>query len=378
MHIIVLENELTSLRGGQELSLFDVCLGLYKRGHCITLVYLTEGDLLKEYRVFCTELIKINGFRIERRKIIDSLHKFFRDTIKIKTTKDSVVYSNQYHNSFFAYTLAVSKNIPFVCHLRLPPPQIKKLGFQWGIGMHGAKHLIAVSSQTKIDWIKQGFKEDKIDVVYNGINIEKFQPSAHLSITKKEWGISDDVEIISYIGRLDKEKGLETLIRGFSLFIKTHKSAKLLIAGKPLCYTEEYKKSLEHLTSELDIADSVKFLSHLTNPVPLYQISDVTVLPSLHSEPFGRTIIESMACGTPVVASRTGGIPEILTGEFKRMLSEPGNVQDLADTLNFVLKWKNLDPQLSTKCREHILDSFYVDKMVDGIEKIILNSQSKG
>lgn len=241
--------------------------------------------------------------------------------------------------------------------------------------MHGAKHLIAVSSQTKIDWIKQGFKEDRINVVYNGINIEKFQPSVHVSITKKEWGISDDVEIISYIGRLDKEKGLETLIRGFSLFIKTHKNAKLLIAGKPVCHTDEYKKSLEHLTSELGIADSVKFLSHLTNPVPLYQISNVTVLTSSHSEPFGRTIIESMACGTPVVANRTGGIPEILTGEFQRMLCEPGNVQDFADTLNFVLKWKNLDPQLSARCREHILHNFNVDKMVDGIEKAILDYQ---
>lgn len=375
MHIIVLENEVSSLRGGQELSLFDVCLGLYKRGHSITLVYVTEGDLLNEYRLFCSNLIKINGFRIERKKIIDSLHKFFIDIRKIKTIKDSVVYSNQYHNSFFAYTLAVSKNIPFVCHLRLPPPEIKKLGFQWGIGMHGAKHLIAVSSQTKIDWIKQGFKEDRIDVVYNGINIEKFQPSVHIPITKKEWDISDDVEIISYIGRLDKEKGLETLIRGFSLFLKTHKSAKLLIAGKPLCHTEEYRKSLEHLVSELGIVNSVKFLNHLTNPVPLYQISDVTVLTSLHSEPFGRTIIESMACGTPVVASRTGGIPEILTGEFQALLCEPGNVQDLADTLNSVLNWKNLDPQLSTKCRKHILDSFNVDKMVDGIEKNLLNSQ---
>ena len=371
MHIIVLENEVSSLRGGQELSLFDVCLGLYKRGHTITLLYITEGDLLKEYRVFCTEIVKVNGFRIERKKIIDSLQNFFIDVKKIKTTKDGIVYSNQYHNSFFAYILAVSKNIPFVCHLRLPPPQIKKLGFQWGIGMYGAKRLIAVSSETKIDWIKQGFKEHKIEVVHNGINTNKFKPSADISIIKNEWGISDDVKIISYIGRLDKEKGLETLIRGFCLFLKTHKSAKLLIAGKPLCQTEEYKKSLEHLTSELGIAGSVKFLNHLTNPIPLYQISDVTVLTSLHSEPFGRTIIESMACGTPVVASRTGGILEILTGEFQNMLCEPGNIQDLADRLNLVLRWKNLDPQLSAKCREHILRSFNVDKMVNGIETII-------
>lgn len=374
MHIIVLENEASSLRGGQELSLFDVCFGLYHRGHTITLLYLKEGDLLKQYGNFCTELVKVNGFRIERKNIIKSLQNFVVDTIKIKTTKDSIVYSNQYHDSFFAYTLALTKNIPFVCHLRLPQPTTKKLGFQWGIGMQGAKRLIAVSKQTKLDWIEQGLKEDKIDVVYNGIRTEKFQPSDKISLLKKEWGIAEDVKIISYVGRLDKEKGLEILIKGFSLLLKTGNNAKLLIAGKPLNQTEEYKKSLEQLALELGVGNSVKFLNHLINPTPLYQISDVTVLPSLHSEPFGRTIVESMACGTPVVASRTGGITEILTGEFASMLFDPGNPQDLAETLNSVLHSKNLDFQLSAKCRQHILDNFNVDRMVDGIEKILLNS----
>ncbi|GAX40091.1 group 1 glycosyl transferase [Tolypothrix sp. NIES-4075] len=373
MHIIVLENEASSLRGGQELSLLDVCRGLHNMGHSISLLYIKEGDLIKQYSEFCFELVKINSYRIERKRMMSSLIYFLADNIKIKTNKDSLVYSNQYHDSFWGYTLAISKNIPFVCHLRLPPPPIRTLGFQWNIGMRGAKRLIAVSNQTKLDWIKRGFKEDNIHVVYNGINTETFKPSEH-KLNKNKWAISSEkTKIISYIGRIDKDKGIETLIKGFKAFLESDHHANLLIAGKPLCQNNEYQKSLEQLTVDLGIENYVKFMGHLTNPIPLYQISDITVLASLNSEPFGRTIIESMACGTPVVASRLGGIPEILTGEFKQGLFESGDSQHLADTLNCMFKWKNSDSQISEKCRNHILSNFHVNKMVEGIEKNLLD-----
>jgi len=90
-----------------------------------------------------------------------------------------------------------------------------------------------------------------------------------------------------------------------------------LIAGNQYC-KGEYQNSLEQLSKNLGIQECVKFLGHVTNTTSVYQISEVSVLP-VWSEPFGRTIIESMACGTPV-ASKTGGIPEILTGEFQNGL----------------------------------------------------------
>ncbi|MBO3463541.1 glycosyltransferase family 4 protein [Aetokthonos hydrillicola Thurmond2011] len=373
MHIIVLENEVTSSRGGQERSLLDVCQGLYNRGHNISLFYIKEGDLLNNYRAFCSNLSKVNTYRIERHNFFDSFKNFVSCNLKTKVTKNTIVYSNQYHDSFFGYTLALFKNIPFVCHLRLPPPPIEKFGLQWRIGMHGAKRLIAVSQQTKLDWVNRGYQANKIDVVYNGINPELFQRSASQLIAKTQWGISENTKVVSYIGRLDKEKGIETLINGFALFFKRYEHAKLLIAGKPLCENDDYKKSLHQLTQDLGIEKNVNFLGHITNTTDLYHISDCTVLPSIHSEPFGRTVIESMACGTPVIASRTGGICEILTGEFQEWLFEPGNPQELADTLNYVVKSKDLNHQLSAKCREHILHNFHVDRMVEGVEKVLLH-----
>jgi glycosyltransferase involved in cell wall biosynthesis len=79
-----------------------------------------------------------------------------------------------------------------------------------------------------------------------------------------------------------------------------------------------------------------------------------------------------MACSTPVVASRTGGIPEILTGEFQNWLFEPGNEQDLLDKLTGIINWRETAPQLGERCREHVLDKFCPEKMVDSIEKVLL------
>lgn len=179
------------------------------------------------------------------------------------------------------------------------------------------------------------------------------------------------------MGRLDRYKGVETLIRASALLLKHNVNMKLLIAGKPLRHPnpeegEKYKQSLEQLSTDLGVEKYVDFLGHVTNTISLYQVSDVTVLPSLWAEPFGRTIIESMACGTPVVASRTGGIPEILTGEFQCGLFEPGNEQSLSDALNQMINWRDRAPEFGERCRKHVLDKFSLDRTVAEIEKVLL------
>lgn len=400
MHIIVLENEPSSFRGGQELSLLDVCRGLYQHGHSITLLYIKEGNLLQSYQEFCVHIIKVNSYRIERgsrKKRTASIFKFLIDIWKIPNIKNSIVYSNYYIDCFFGYTLAKYKNIPLVCHLRLPPPaarwtnditpylkrnDVKDLFYppgQWVFGLKGVKRFIAISNQTKSAWVELGFKEEKIALVYNGIKPEIFKPSGNYSITRQEWNIPEDTIVILYVGRLDKQKGIETLIKAFALLVKLGTNTRLLIAGKPLAHSspeegEQYRKSLEQLSSYLGVEKYVDFLGHVTNTVSLYQVSDVTVLPSVWAEPFGRTIIESMACGTPVVASRIGGIPEILTGEFQSGLFEPEEERDLSATLNSIMNWRTKSPDLGQRCREHVLRNFSVDRMIDGVEKVLLKS----
>jgi glycosyltransferase involved in cell wall biosynthesis len=392
MHIIALEQEPSSKRGGQEAVLLNFCRSLQERGHKITLLYSQEGDLLEQYQKFCIQLFKVNRFIIYKpQQIFSFLVDIWKVNQKLPNLENSIVLNNKFTDTLFGYAIASSRNIPLVCYLHLPPPYKqgkiwqgnrglkdfkKKLGIanidcQWQLGLKGVKNFIAVSHQTKSDWMQIGCQENKIDVVYNGIDLEKYKPPTNFSLLRKEWNIPEDVKVISYVGRIDKEKGLETLIKAFALLRKKGLNTRLLIAGKPVLEGEDYKKSLEQLSANLQIENYVKFLGHVSNPSGVYQVSDVTVLPSLWFEPFGLVITESMACGTPMIASHIGGISEILTEEFQNLLFPPGNEQELSNTLNLIIDWREKDPQLSQRCREHIISKFSLEKMVDGIEKVI-------
>jgi glycosyltransferase involved in cell wall biosynthesis len=379
MHIVVLENEPSSTRGGQELSLLDVCRELNQRGHQISLIYVKEGNLLSQYHEFCDQILNVNGYAISRKNLLYSCIKFPIDLLriirKIQFDGSTIVYSNQYHDTPFSSVLSLLKGVPAMCHLRIPPP--KKMDTQRAIALKGIRHFIAVSHQTKLEWVKSGISESAIKVVYNGTNTERFQPSDSPSKFRMEQAISPSVKVISYIGRLDRPKGVDILIKAFALLIADQPNLELLIAGKPLIQNQEYLQSLKQLAIELEIETHVHFLGHVNDTVSLYQASDVVVLPSIWSEPFGKVVIEAMACGTPVVASRVGGIPEILSEAFEGRLFEPRNVSDLAKTLTQVLDWKITNPQLGTACREHILKKFALHKKIDEIEKITLEVTGK-
>jgi glycosyltransferase involved in cell wall biosynthesis len=383
MHLIALEQAPTSLRGGQELNLLEICRDLSSRGHQITLLYEREGNLLDQYREFCQHVIRINSYGFDRRRIDDVLN-FLPSLLQVGTvpvSQDSIVFSNVYHTVFWGYLLARYRQLPFVCYLQVPPFDFNR---QRLLGLNGVDRFIAVSHQTKQNWASIGYDSNKIDVVLNGTDTEKFQSAQDLKSVRSQWDVPENHKIISYIGRLDKDKGLETLITAFALLLKTNPNATLLIAGKALLHISptknrecpeeclKYERSLEQLVVNLGTQNQVKFLGHITNPVALYQASDITVVPSRWPDPCPRVVIESMSCGTPVIASRIGGIPEVLTGEFDRQLVEPDQPQALANTLGEIMMWRDHNPELGQRCRNHILQQFSREKMVDGIEQSLL------
>lgn len=372
MHIITLASYLSSKRGGLEHSLFDVCQALAKRGHKITLVYEEEGDQLEKYREFCTELIKIAGYRLST--------NFLSDISRIANIQSSIIYSNQYNNFFFGRLLSQLQSIPFVCHLRLHASEennyLKRI--KQSFTFAGINRYIAISDAVKADWCDRlNISGDKVSIVYNGIEPERFSIPREISDIRAAWGLSPTERVVSYVGRLEAEKGIETLIRAFALLRQSSIPAKLLVAGKPLFAGEEYISHLVALTDSLGIKDDVKFLGHISDTQSLYQVSDVNVLPSLWLEAFGRVIIEAMACGTPALGSHSGGIPEVLTGEFSNWLFTPGDELDLYTKLKDVIDWRNTDPALSQRCRQHVVTNFSLNQTIDGIEAVLKQAIAK-
>ncbi|ASC70341.1 Glycosyltransferase family 1 [Halomicronema hongdechloris C2206] len=374
MHLIVLENEPSTRRGGQELSLFDVCQALVKRGHTLTLLYRQPGNLLAAYQDICQQMLSVEHYRLDMKRPLASGRQLLQDLRRIAIEPNSLIYCNQYHDSFFAWLLARLRRRPLVCHVRLPPPP--NLGWQWSLGMRGAHRQIAVSQYTKSEWVAIGYNATRIDVVHNGIDIQRFTAAATLddAYALRSQLISpafntSEYYLISYVGRLDRGKGIETLLHGFALAQQQYPQLHLAIAGKPHNDPSSYLQELKRLATNWRIDDSVTFLGHVDDPSQVYRASDLVVVPSEWPEPFGRTIIEAMACGVPVVASRVGGIPEILTKEFQQRLVSPGNAAQLAAAISDNLTWRITDPDLAQRCRQHIVAHFSLSRTIDGIEQ---------
>ena len=105
--------------------------------------------------------------------------------------------------------------------------------------------------------------------------------------------------------------------------------------------------------------------------MPFLHACDVVAFPSLLPEAFGRVAVEGMATGRPVVASRVGAVPEILSGPMGRFLVEPGFVEELATRLAGLLDWRRDEPGLGDDCAEWVVRRFPFEAHVDGLERIL-------
>ena len=381
MHIIVLEKYPSSQRGGQERSLVDVTRQLAQRGHRITLIYGSSGDLLPQYEAFCDRMIPVRDFAIVRSwqsllwfvaDLWTVLHQLRAESQVGLQAESTIVYINQPYDVPFAAALSWLKNVPLVCHLRLPSPV--DFGFQRRLTIGRVKQFISVSAANRQGWISQ--VKAPIAVVHNGVMPDRFVRQTSLLDLRSAWQIPEGDRVICYVGRLDRMKGLGTLCSAFAKILETHPQSQLLIAGKPLQDKVYYQTELEQLCIELGLDDRVRFLGHIDQAIEVFHLSDVSVVPSQWAEPFGRTIIESMMAGTPVVASRVGGISEVLAGEFSSGLFTARDVDDLAQTLRSSLNWRQDDPTLGDRTQDYAKQRFHLDDKVDAIEQIFFQVAS--
>jgi glycosyltransferase involved in cell wall biosynthesis len=103
--------------------------------------------------------------------------------------------------------------------------------------------------------------------------------------------------------------------------------------------------------------------------------ADVVAVPSMWNEPFGRVVVEALAAGLPVVASRVGGIPEILSGDLSPLLYERGSASELADRLHSLMGWRRDRPELRDLALARAAD-FTIERMIDEIERLLPESDS--
>lgn len=192
---------------------------------------------------------------------------------------------------------------------------------------------------TVSDYIKERVAtiqpNNKIQTVYNGIDLKNFSPKENPVVCRKEMGFTEDDFVMIYSGRINKEKGVSELIDAM-LMIKDKPRIKLMIIGGTFFANtnneDVFVKALKDKAKP--IKDRIVFTGFVTyDKVPDYlHLADIAVLPSMWEEPFGLTVVEAMAAGLPLVTTRSGGIPEICEG-VATIVNKENVVDDLVSAI---------------------------------------------
>lgn len=221
--------------------------------------------------------------------------------------------------------------------------------------LENADHVISTSEHCRQGTIKIGADPSKADVVFAGINIEKFNPNVDGTEFRKKHEIGNDEIVVSLLGLVLKRK-IDTFIKCLvHLNLKPEKNVKVLIGGVGKDYSY-----LESMVQKYDL-QSVKLLGFVPDAeLPqFYAATDIFVVAqNTLVECMGQSMKEAMACGAPVVGSNIGGVPEAISDNETGLLFVPDDPEDLAKKIKILIDDKDLRERIGMNARGVAVEKF--------------------
>lgn len=344
---------ITSLNfGGAEIMLLDLARGLSSEFFEVKVATVVRGGALVED--FRNVGVSTHVFEKKGKIGLGVIWKLWRF---LRCEKPDIVHTHLFGGDTWGRIAAILARVPVIISTEhntnfdegWTKRRVKKFLSLF------TKKIVAVSEAVKNYSVSRDkIKEKKITVIENGINFEKFA-----EIPEKEFG---DPPVIGVVGRLEEQKGHKYLFEALNL-IKTIPWT-LWVVGDG-----SKKNELERLVKDLNLRERIIFLGARKNVAEILSGIDIFAFPSLW-EGLGLAVLEAAAAGKPIVASRVGGIPEIIEDEKTGILVEPKNVKSLADGLERVLLGKIDAKEMGARVREIVKEKFGMKKMVEKYEDL--------
>ena len=236
---------------------------------------------------------------------------------------------------------------------------------RWSGGLSDRTIAVSESART-IEIQRAKVPPDQVMVIPNGIETEKFStltPEVGLEF-RRRLNISAEVPLLGSVGRLHEQKGYNQLIRAMVKIRARVPKARLLLVGEGEC-----RGDLERLARDLGVTEAVIFTGKRMDIPQIMSALDVFVLSSLW-EGMPNVILEAMAAGRPVVATRVGGVPEVVTDDVTGLLVSPRDPTALAEACIRLLRDTRLQDRLGSQARRHVLEHFQVDAAARSTEAL--------
>lgn len=310
--------------GGIEIASYNISNQLAMCGHDVHVITSLDNGMPNISKNGNIHVYRLYWWKI---RIIGTLLLWFKTFFKIMVIRPDIIHIQAIGNGIPGFLAKRFLRIPYVIW-----GQGSDIYMPWAfknpiskIVLSNADAVIALTNDMKKKMQKLYMRD--ISVIPNGIFVKQFTVDYNkLSVLRKN-------KKLLFVGRLNPVKGVKYLIQTMNIIRNNGYNAKLTIVGDG-----EDKQELQQLVKDLNLGEYIDFIGRVENKeIPKYMANaDIFVLPSL-SESFGIVNLEAMACGLPIVATRVGGLPEIIEDGVNGFLVEPRNSGQLAKKIILLL-----------------------------------------
>ena len=336
MEILIIEDIASSEFGGAERTMRSYCEYL-ARNHRLHFVYDRPGDYAQGQSQIYASVNRISVSQLRAQPTLSWVREVVKLVCLCKKQNIDLILTHVIHSVSMLRVVRMLTGTKVVVLFKWVC-STEGVGLQATWGLKGLDCGISVSRFVASYWIKNGFSKERMHIVPEGVALDGELPS------DDPWQlpVERDDRAVGFAGRIVPEKGLHILIDAIARLSNQGARVECFVAGSfepgddgPL---HRYHASIKKQIDDLGIKPKVHFLGYVKHLGGFLKKMDAVVIPSICQEAQPMVLMESMAAGTPVVASRVGGVPEVLTNTLAKWIFRPDDVDDLCSKLTEVLE----------------------------------------
>ena len=353
------------LWAGAEVQLKVLLSKLVRRAEMnLSVILFNEGRLEKE----------ISALGVPVRVFPESLWgngKIFLELVReFKKSNIQLIHTHKYKDTILAAPAAKLCGIPYVVRtvhgLREPFEGLQAFKMSCYEAIERTIHqscvdsIIGVSSQIECKYKAEG-QVARVACIQNGIDFDRKLVQSDRWRTRTDLGVDSGTCLIGTVGRLTPVKGIQYLLEAARILVRQRTNVKVLVVGDG-----SIRQDLMTQARDLGVSENIVFLGHREDTDTLLQALDIFALPSL-SEGIPMALLEAMAASRAVVASRVGGIPEIIEDKFEGFLVEPKDVDGLAEKCRLLIESPELAKRMGEQAKIRVERDFSATATADQV-----------
>jgi glycosyltransferase involved in cell wall biosynthesis len=344
----------SSVPSGAEHQVALLARQFQQKGHEVTVVCPPGGwlpEALRNQNTPCWEMPMRKG---------GSFFTHLKLLRRLKRSKFDIIHTHLTRGAWHGGITATLRRIPIVASVHVINHDVA-----FNLIPKTGGRLIAVSEFVKENLISNKVPANAIDVVYHGTEFVDSDTQCSKNGVFEEFGIAENYRIVGLVGRVASDKGHLLAIQAIPKVLSKHKDTHFMFVGR---VEPNFSPLLEKAIDDLGVRKAVTLTGNRSDVSRLMDAMDIMILPS-KIETFGLVVIEAMGRGKPVIATRVGGLPEVIQNNLTGLFIEQ-EPDELADAINSLLSDPSRSKAMGEAGREWVRSRFNVPRMIEETEAI--------